>query len=91
MGRVVLVARAQMDPDERALAVGYHADFGVPPSPGGADGPGAPFPGAPAAHRWTFTSVESMAGTLISTLTIRSSCNAVDSVFRQIEVDVFGT
>ena len=43
MGRVVLVARDQMDLDERALAVGYHADFGVPASPGYADGPGAPF------------------------------------------------
>lgn len=49
VGRVVLVARAQMDLDERALAVGYHADFGVPPSLGDADGPGIPFFGAPAA------------------------------------------
>ena len=72
MGRVVLVARAQMDPDERALAVGYHADFGVPPSPGDADGPGAPFFGAPAACWWTFPPVESMAGTRISTPMIRS-------------------
>ena len=70
--------RAQMDPDERALAVGYHADFGVPPSPGDADGPGAPFFGAPAACWWTFPPVESMAGTRISTPMIRSSCNAVD-------------
>ena len=38
VGRVVPVARAQMDPDERRLAVGYHADFGVPASPGYADG-----------------------------------------------------
>ena len=37
MGRVVLVARARMDLDERAPAVGCHADFGVPPSPGDAD------------------------------------------------------
>ena len=37
VGRVVLVARAHMDPDERAPAVGYHVDFGVPPSPGDAD------------------------------------------------------
>ena len=43
VGRVVLVARARMDLDERAPAVGYHADFGVPPSPGDADGPGTPF------------------------------------------------
>ena len=47
VGRVVLVARAQMDLDERAPAVGYHTDFGVPPSPGDADGPGAPFFSAP--------------------------------------------
>ena len=33
VGRVVLVARARMDLDERAPAVGRHADFGVPPSP----------------------------------------------------------
>ena len=77
-GRVVLVARAQMDLDDRALAVGYHADFGVPPSPGDADGPGAPFFGAPAACWWTFTPVEPMASTRISTPTIRSSCNAVN-------------
>ena len=56
----------------------YNADFGVPPSPGDADGPGAPFFGAPAACWWTFPPVESMAGTRISTPMIRSSCNAVD-------------
>ena len=78
VGRVALVARARMDFDDRALAVGYHVNFGVPPSPGDADGPGAPFLGAPAACRWTFTLVESMAGTRISTLMIRSSCNAVN-------------
>lgn len=39
VGRVVLVARAQMDLDDRALAVGCHVNFGVPPSPGDADGP----------------------------------------------------
>ena len=37
VGRVVLVARAQMDLDDRALAVGCHVNFGVPPSPGDAD------------------------------------------------------
>ena len=47
VGRVVPVARAQMDLDDRALAVGYHMNLGVPPSPGDADGPGAPFFGAP--------------------------------------------
>ena len=78
VGRVVLVARAQMDLDDRALAVGYHTDFGVPPSPGDADGPGAPFFGAPTACWRTFTLVESMAGTRISTPMIRSSCNAVN-------------
>ena len=78
MGRVVLVARARMDLDERAPAVGYHTDFGVPPSPGDADGPGAPFFGAPAACWWTFTLVEFMASTRISTPMIRSSCNAVN-------------
>ena len=78
VGRVVLVARDQMDLDDRALAVGYHADFGVPASPGYADGPGAFFFGAPVACRWTFTLVESMAGTRTSTAMIRSSCNAVN-------------
>ena len=77
-GRVVLAARAHMDLDERAPAVGYHADFGVPPSPGDADGPGAPFFGAPAACWWTFTLVGSMAGTRIPSPMIRSSCNAVN-------------
>ena len=42
VGRVVLVARAHMDLDDRALAVGRHVNLGVPPSPGDADGPGAP-------------------------------------------------
>lgn len=37
VGRVVLVARARMDLDERAPAVRCHADFGVPPSPEDAD------------------------------------------------------
>ena len=77
VGRVVLVARAHMDLDDRALAVGRHVNLGVPPSPGDADGPGAPFFGAPAACWWTFPPVESMAGTRISTPMIRSSCNAV--------------
>lgn len=67
VGRVVLVARAHMDLDDRALAVGRHVNLGVPPSPGDADGPGAPFFGAPAACWWTFPPVESMAGTRIST------------------------
>ena len=78
MGRVVLVARARMDLDERAPAVGCHADFGVPPSPGDADGPGALFFGAPGPCWWTFTLVESMASTRISTPMIRSSCDAVN-------------
>lgn len=43
VGRVVLVARAQMDFDERRLAVGYHVNFGVPASPGYADGLRPPF------------------------------------------------
>ena len=72
MGRVVPVARAQMDLDDRALAVGYHVNFGVPSSLGHPDGP-APLFGAPAACRWTFTLVESMARTPASTATIRSS------------------
>ena len=50
----------------------------VPPAPGDADGPGSPFFGAPAACRWTFTLVEFMASTRISTPMIRSSCNAVN-------------
>ena len=50
----------------------------VPPAPGDADGPGSPFFGAPAACRWTFTPVGSMAGARISTPMIRSSCNAVN-------------
>ena len=63
MDRVALVARAQTDLDDRAPAVGCHVNFGIPPSPGDADGPGAPFFGAPAVCRWTFTPVGSMAGT----------------------------
>ena len=43
MDRVALVARAQTDLDDRAPAVGCHVNFGIPPSPGDADGPGAPF------------------------------------------------
>ena len=78
VGRVVLVARAQMDFDERRLAVGYHVNFGVPSSPGDPDGLGAPFSGAPVACWWTFTLVESNAGTRTSTAMIRSSCNAVN-------------
>ena len=62
-----------MDFDERARTIGYHVNFGVPSSPGHADGPEAPFSGAPAACRWTFTPVESMARTLTSTAMIRSS------------------
>ena len=50
----------------------------VPPALGDADGPGSPFFGAPAACRWTFTPVGSMAGARISTPMIRSSCNAVN-------------
>lgn len=63
MDRVALVARAQTDLDDRAPAVGCHVNFGIPPSPGDADGPGAPFFGAPVACRWIFTPVGSMAGT----------------------------
>lgn len=72
------VARAQMDFDERRLAVGHRVNFGVPASPGYADGLRPPFSGAPVACRWTFTLVESMASTRISTPMIRSSCNAVN-------------
>ena len=43
VGRVVLVARAQVQFDERRLAVGYHVNFGVPSSPGHPDGPEPPF------------------------------------------------
>ena len=43
VGRVALVARTQMDFDERRLAVGYHVNFGVPPSPGDHDGLRPPF------------------------------------------------
>lgn len=64
------------------LAVVLHAvedAFGhVPPSPGDADGPGAPFSGAPAACRRTSTLVESMASTRIPTPMIRPSYNAVN-------------
>lgn len=34
---VVLVARAEVNLDERRLAVGYHVNFSVPPSPGDPD------------------------------------------------------
>lgn len=79
VGRVVLVARAQMDFDERRLAVGYHVNFGVPASPGYADGLRPPFFfRAPVACWWTFTLVESMASTLTSTAMIRSSCRAAN-------------
>ena len=43
MDRVALVARAQTDLDDRAPVVGWHVNFGIPPSPGDSDGPGAPF------------------------------------------------
>ena len=78
VGRVALVARAQMDFDERRLAVGYHVNFGVPASPGDHDGLRPPFSGAPVACWWTFTLVESNAGTRTSTAMIRSSCRAVN-------------